>query len=166
MNTGQPEFHQSQLTFTNCKMFLIIISLILLGPCDNTVADYEPPMECMPVQVTNFTPYLLDDSGQPVLVDNKLQFHTETNMQCMVPCNKTGTLMTITRSSIGYYAACIKDWLGWHIMVAGRHLWCVDNFGDPTYQKPYFNDRRQEWVIPVDILTHEPLNYLTFEWQK
>lgn len=139
---------------------------LILGPCDNTVADYQPPMECMPVQVTNFVPYMLNEAGEPIIENGKLKFYQETNMQCMVPCNKTGSLLSIDMDSIGYFSACILDWHFRKIKVDGQELWCVDNFGDPTYQKPYFDDNWQKWVIPVDILTHEPLIYLTYNYES
>lgn len=145
------------------KLFVLLVSL-LTGPCDNTVADYQPPISCMPVQVTNYIPYRLDANGSPILQDGELVFYTETNFQCMVPCNKTGGLVLITKASIGYFAACIADWYGNHIEVAGQTLWCIDQFGDPTYRKPYFNPAWDQWVIPVDVLTHEPQGYLTYEY--
>lgn len=142
-----------------------MVSLIT-GPCDTTVADYKPPIKCMPVQVTNFTPYLLDEFGEPLIVDGVLQFPNKTNIQCMVPCNYTGGLVLITLDSIDYFTACIEDWFGFHITVDGSEYWCIDNFGDVLYTKPYYNELRQEWVIPVDLLTHRPLNYTTFNWEK
>lgn len=145
------------------KLFIIMVSLIT-GPCDTTVADYQPPIDCIPINLTNYTPYLVDDAGLPLLQNGQLQFYTETNMQCMVPCDMTGALVPITQDSIGYFAACIKDWQGYHITVDGQRLWCIDQFGNSLYTKPYYNKNWQQWVIPVDVLTHVPTSYLTYNW--
>lgn len=147
------------------KLFIIMVSLIT-GPCDNTVADYQPPVDCLPVHVTNYHSYILNDIGQPILANGQLQFYQYTNQQCQVPCNKTGGMVEITFDSIDYFAACIKDWYGWHIEINSVEYWCIDSFGNPGLRKPYFNESWQQWVIPVDILTHEPLSYLTYDWTK
>lgn len=145
-------------------MILVIISTLISGICDTTVPSYEPPPECMRVQVTNYVPYLLDEFGLPILVEGQLQFHQETNYQCEAPCNRTANFSLITTESIGVFAACITDWIGDIIYVAGQRLICNDQFGLESYRVPFYSTRWNEWIIPVDILTHEPYFYLTDDW--
>jgi hypothetical protein len=120
----------------------------------------------MRIQVTNYVPYLLDETGLPILVEGQLQFHQTTNYQCEDPCNRTANYSLITTEAIGVFAACISNWIGDVIYVNGQRLICNDQFGAEHYRQPFYSDRWNEWVIGVDILTHEPYFYLTDNWSN
>lgn len=144
-----------------------MVSLIT-GPCDTTNADYKPDIDCMPIWLTNYIPYNVDEWGMPILDKDsgELTFPTESNLQCLIPCNITGTGQEINTDSIWNYSACITDWIGWHIEVGGIDLWCVDTYGNPEFRKPFYHEDLQSWVIGVDVITHEPLGILVHDWDK
>lgn len=141
---------------------------LIIGECDTTNADYLPPSHCeFPAWVTNFIPYNINENALPLLDEwGNLTFPEESNYQCQSPCNITAGGLEITKADIGYYAACIRDWLGWHIEVDGQELWCVDNYGNPRYQEPFYHEGLGTWVVGIDVMTHEPLGYLTYDWEK
>ena len=95
--------------------------------------------------------------------------------QCNEDCSITGAGYTLPARAEDYienYAACIFDWtslIGYPttlVSIPGYGDYkCVDNFGAPNYQQPFYHDYYEQWVIPIDLLSPFAHN-LVCDWDK
>lgn len=134
---------------------LILLMVMLIEPEPN-----------YPIHLTNYTPFLMQD-GEPVYdEDGNLVFHDETNFQCMHPCNMTGNGTVITPELFGRAGACINDWIGKTVYIEGYgEIQCIDSFGNPNYQVPFYHSNKGLVVYPVDILSPHPTYDTVYEWE-
>lgn len=132
--------------------FLILAALAQAQP---------PPIEQMPLSVTSY--WLFDEAGQPVAWDGQADGdpHHYANMQPTSPghANQVG--------------ACISDWTRFNWTTSVSFVWqgqpldiaCFDAFGAVSYRQPFFHEGYGTWVVPIDVLSPEPLHGLVWEWQ-
>lgn len=159
-------------------LFLILALVLIPQECDKYLQhefealepqyNYcEVPQDVsqLRLHVTNYQPYELsyDDAGQPVY-----NFYTESNYQCLAPCNKTANGTEIVDPLVQNIAACPLEWVNHRVkVVLNGVIWnCEDTFGLVARQNGViWHEGLGEWVICIDLLTHWPTYYQTNEWR-
>jgi hypothetical protein len=133
----------------------------------------KPDINSMCLHVTSYWPY--DENG--IIYDG-------WHYQCNESCRMTGGLYVLPDLASQYnggFAACITGWTarygwptswieidqgyangtGWYTNVA-----CVDGFGAESYRQPFYHWNYQQWVIPIDILSKQPIHELVCNWDR
>ncbi len=111
----------------------------------------QPAFSEMCLSVTSY--WVWDDNGD---------IYDGWRGQCDADCSTTGAgykLPDRVEEYTDQYAACIFDWTklrGYSTRLVtvpsiGAYK-CVDNFGAPSYQQPFYHDYYEQWVIPIDLL--------------
>lgn len=129
-----------------------------------------PPIEQMPLALTNY--WFFDSSGNPVA----------WNYQANGEPDEYANLYPTDPSHAWQVAACIQDWTKLYVEPEPGYIapyttsisfwWngqertvaCYDNFGAITYRRPFYHSGYGQWVIPVDVLTPEPVYGLVWDW--
>lgn len=124
-----------------------------------------PPLQEMPLGLTNY--WFFDKNGRPVA------WNGQANGQPDYYANMYPT----DAAHNWHVAGCIQDWtkiyhgqgsvttavsFWWH--GEQRELACYDNFGDADYRRPFYHPGYGTWIIPVDVLTDEPVYGLVWGW--
>lgn len=111
-----------------------------------------PPLESMKIVLVHYDP------GQG-------------GINCDNDCGHLADMTVVTETIYnGKYGACIPAWrigqkTGQWVMVHGYgHVQCHDRGGKI---RPYYSIYHEQWVIPLDIVSHEPgeWNYQLFDWK-
>lgn len=121
-----------------------------------------PPIEQMPLSVTSF--WMFDDNGNPVA------WGGQANGDPGHYANGEAT----SPAHAGKVAACIQDWtlLNWTTAVSfwwgGEQMTvaCYDNFGAPSYRRPFYHAGYGTWVVPIDLLSPLPYHGLVWDWSR
>jgi hypothetical protein len=148
---------------TLCEIAVCAIA-VMAGALD---AMQPPPIEKMPLSLTSY--YFLDEDGEPVA----------WNYQANGDPGRYANMYPTSANHEWKVAACIQDWtklwqgeFSWTTSVSfmwdsvEREVSCFDNFGAVGYRQPFFHEGYGEWVIPLDIMTDEPVHGLVWGWSS
>ncbi len=159
-------------------LFLILALVLIPQECNTNLAHeyshlearYNPcevPTDLSDIRlhITNYQPYELSQDENGNLVYN---FYTESNYQCLAPCNATANGTVIYDPLIQNIAACPLQWVNNRVkVVLNGVVWnCEDTFGLVSRQNGVvWHEGLQEWVICLDLLTHSAYYYQTGDYQ-
>ena len=131
-------------------------------PIDIPIVPVVPDIPDMCLAITSY--WVWDDNGD---------IYDGWQGQCNEDCSTTGAGYSLPPRAEEYtenYAACIFDWtslIGYPtrlVSIPGYGDYsCVDNFGAPSYQQPFYHDYYEQWVIPIDLL-HPFAHNLVCNW--
>lgn len=157
-----------------CAQTLTCLGLLLAGAVDGVTQP--PPLEQMALSLTNY--WFFDSAGAPVAYEGQADGDPSVY----------GSLYPTSAGHKWQVAGCIgglKDspWPAWTKTYLGpdavsyttavSFLWygervtlvCADTFGLESYRRPFFHEGCGCWVVPVDILTDEPVKAFVWEWE-
>jgi len=123
--------------------------------------ECPPPLGEMALSLTNY--WLFDEVGTPLAWGGQADgdpYHY-ANMQ------------PTSAAHDWQVSACIGDWTKFYHTTAVTFWWqgewrelvCYDAFGLESYRQPFFHEGHEQWVIPVDVLTSEPVYGLVDSWE-
>lgn len=120
-----------------------------------------PPMADMALSLTSY--WLFDDLGQPVAWGGQADGDpfVYANMYPTSPDHAWNVAACIGSWTRRYHTTAVSFFWGG----AWRELACYDAFGAVNYREPFYHDGYGRWVIPVDILSPEPIHGLVMEWE-
>ena len=141
------------------SIILFICADLALAQANNV--NCPPPLDEMALSLTNYWFYGPD--GEPVAWEG------QSDGDPSVYANSYPT----SPEHEWLVSACIGDWTKLYNTTAVSFYWegewrevaCYDAFGLESYREPFFHDGYGRWVIPVDILTDDPVYGLVTEWQ-
>lgn len=121
-------------------------------------ATRRPPLEMIPIHLTNYWPYNPDGS-----------LMAGWGGQCNADCNILANGTRLTPELIDHSAACIRAWTRIVLTVAVTipgygEVICNDRFGLEGYAVPFFHPGRGHWVVPVDWLGEAPFYDVVSGW--
>jgi len=134
-------------------MTAICVSL-LLATANGAVCPESVDIESLPVLLTWYDPAQCVNEFGAVIV----------NINCNHDPFHFADGTAVLESSYGTTAACIPEWLGRDITVIGLGTYrCRDTGGGIVVE---WNEYYQQWVIRLDVLSHDPIdrNYCLWEW--
>jgi hypothetical protein len=151
------------MILTLCETAAVCAIMLLSGSVE--AVTVPPPISQMPLSLTNY--WFFDSDGNPLPYGGQANGEPE----------RYANLYPTSADHEWRVAGCIQDWTklyeGWDSWTTAvsftwqgeaRAVACFDNFGDEDYRRPFFHERYGLWIIPVDILTGEPVYGLVWDW--
>lgn len=155
-----------------CAQTMTCLALLLAGTLDGV---QPPPLEQMALSLTNYDLFQGGEmavawngqaNGDPAHYGSNYPTspaHVWRVAACIGAHPDGGVDWTKTYQgpdTVSFTTAVSFWWGGqWVTLV------CVDTFGRESYRRPFFHEGCACWVVPVDVLTDEPLRAFVWEWE-